>query len=65
VVWTRDDALLAVAVTDGSLRVWDAASGEVVHVLREHAQMVRSGRPAFPRTPGLRCAAVPLVLRAL
>jgi hypothetical protein len=40
VVWCQDDSLLLVAVSDGSLRVWDPSSGEVVHVLKEHQQMV-------------------------
>ncbi len=44
VVWNQDDSLLLVAVSDGSIRVWGASSGEVVHLLKEHQQMVRRTR---------------------
>lgn len=41
VVWTHDDSRLVAAVSDNTIRVWNAASGALIHLLKEHTQQVQ------------------------
>lgn len=36
VLWTCDDTQTVAAVSDGTIRVWNASSGTLVHILRAH-----------------------------
>jgi len=39
-VWSRDDALVVAAMSDFTLRAWDAASGALLHTMRLHTNKV-------------------------
>ncbi|GFR48989.1 hypothetical protein Agub_g11008, partial [Astrephomene gubernaculifera] len=51
VAWNLDDSRVVAAVTDNSVRVWDARSGEPTHTLLEHTAQahVVEGHPHDPR----------------